>query len=51
MVCTDPFDELPAAGAEIEVTKKDESVDIVKVTRQVWSGERDGQQIGLYALD
>lgn len=51
MVCDDPFDELPAGGAEIEVTKKDGTVQVSKVTRQVWAGERDGHPIGLYALD
>ena len=51
MVCEDPFEELPASGAEIEVTKRDGSTSTAKLTRQVWAGERDGHPIGLYALD
>ena len=46
-----PFEELPAAGATLTVTLKSGETNEATVTRQVWSGEDDGNPIALYALD
>ena len=49
----DPFEELPAANSEIEVTLKSGEKKTVTVTRLIWSGDayEGSGKAGLYALD
>ena len=57
-VCSEPFEELPEAGAEVTVRTKAGKESTVTVKSVVWSGETDGkydtkpgQPTALYALD
>lgn len=47
----DPFEELPAPGATVVVTKKNGETSEVTLGSKVWSGDDGGAPIGLYALD
>jgi len=58
VVADEPFEELPAAGATIDVKKKNGETKPVTLGSQIWSGEGDGRYeddkgkpIALYALD
>ena len=56
VVADDPFDELPAEGAEIDVHKKSGESSTVTRTKKLWEGEgrfddAAGKPVGLYAVD
>ncbi len=46
----DPFEELPAAGAEVTVEKKNGTKDAKTLGQQIWAGE-DEFPLAFYALD
>lgn len=53
VVADEPFEDLPAEGSTITVTKKSGETSEVTVTKLIWQGEdnESKQPAGLYALD